>query len=96
MKRYLISMMCAVSALFMLNGCIVSEQKLTDKVQESIVNAEKEEGNTLEVTDFSLNKQDGKNYTGVLKGRVNGEDAVYDVKVIDEGSDFDVDWEKRN
>ena len=32
---------------------------------------------------------------GVLTGKLNGEDAVYDVTVTDAGSDFDIDWELR-
>jgi hypothetical protein len=31
----------------------------------------------------------------VLTGKLNGEDATYDVTVSDAGSDFDVDWELR-
>ena len=95
MKKCLISMVFALSALVMLNGCIVSEQKLTDKVQEAMVEYEQEHGNHLEVTDLKLEKSDGKGYKGVLTGKLNGEDATYDVTVSDEGSDFDVDWELR-
>ena len=32
MKKVLVSMVLACSALVMLNGCIVSEEKLNDKV----------------------------------------------------------------
>jgi hypothetical protein len=47
------------------------------------------------VTDLKLEKSEGKNYKGVLTGKLNGEDAVYDVTVTDAGSDFDIDWELR-
>ena len=93
MKKYLVSIFIAFSALVMLNGCVVSEQKLTDKVKEAIVNDEQSNGKTLEVTEFSLDQKEGKTQKGVLKGKLDGEDVVYDVKVVDEGSDFDVDWE---
>ena len=83
------------SAMVMLNGCIVSEEKLTDKVQQSMVEYEQEHGNKLEVTDLKLEKAEGKNYKGVLTGKLNGEDVVYDVTVTDAGSDFDLDWELR-
>ena len=82
MKKIILSMLFACAALFTFNACIVSEKKLTEKVQESIVDAEKQEGNTLEITEFDL-------------GEKNGENVVYDVTVNDEGSDFDVDWELR-
>ena len=95
MKKCLISMVFALMALVMLNGCIVSEQKLTDKVQEAMVEYEQAHGNHLEVTDLKLEKSDGKGYKGVLTGKLNGEDVTYDVTVSDEGSDFDVDWELR-
>ena len=95
MKKYLISMVVAFSALVLLNGCIVSEKKLTDRVQSAIVDDERSNGNNLEVTEFSLGDKVGKDYQGVLKGKLNGKDVVYDVKVTDEGSDFDVDWELR-
>ena len=36
MKKYLISFIFAFSALMMLSGCIVSEQKLTDKIQSAL------------------------------------------------------------
>ena len=95
MKKFLVSMVFALSALVMLSGCIVSEEKLTDKVTQGIVEYEQQQGNRLEVTDLKLEKSEGKNYKGVLTGKLNGEDAVYDVVVSDDGSDFDVDWELR-
>ena len=95
MKKYLFSLVFAFSALVMLNGCIVSEQKLSDKIQAAIVNDEQSKGKTLEVTEFSLGDKTGKNYQGVLKGKLNGKEVVYDVKVTDEGDDFDVDWTLR-
>lgn len=95
MKKYLVSMVFALSALVMLTGCVVSEEKLTDKVTQGIVEYEQEQGNRLEVTDLKLEKSEGKGYKGVLTGKLNGEDAVYDVTVTDAGSDFDIDWELR-
>ena len=95
MKKLLISMMIACSALVVLNGCIVSDEKLTDKVTLGIVEYEQQQGNRLEATDLKLEKGEGKNYKGVLTGKLNGEDVVYDVTVDDSGSDFDVDWELR-
>ena len=95
MKKLLISMMIACSALVVLNGCIVSDEKLTDKVTQGIVEYEQQQGNRLEVTDLKLEKGEGKNYKGVLTGKLNGEDVVYDVTVDDSGRDFVVDWELR-
>ena len=95
MKKFFVSMVIAVSAMMMLSGCIVSEEKLNDKVTNGIVEYEQQQGNRLEVTDLKLEKSEGKNYKGVLTGKLNGEDAVYDVVVTDNGSDFDVDWELR-
>ena len=42
-----------------------------------------------------MDDKTGKNYQGVLKGKLDGKDVVFDVKVVDEGDDFDVDWELR-
>ena len=95
MKKYLVSLLFTLSALVMLNGCIVSEKKLTDKVQEAMVEYEQNQGNRLEVTDLKLEKSTDKGYKGVLTGRLNGEDVIYDVTVSDAGDDFDVDWELR-
>ena len=95
MKKYLVSMVFALSALVMLSGCIVSEEKLTDKVQQSMVEYEQGQGNRLEVTDLKLDKSGDKGYKGVLTGKLNGEDVTYDVTVSDAGDDFDVDWELR-
>lgn len=95
MKKYLFSIVFALSALVMLNGCIVSEKKLTNKVQDAMVEYEQQQGNSLEVTDLTLEKGEGKGYKGVLTGKLNGEDVAYDVTVTDEGSEFDVDWELR-
>ena len=89
-------MMFALSALCVLNGCVVSEKKLTDKVQEAMVDYEQNQGNRLEVTDLKLEKSADKGYKGVLSGRLNGEDVIYDVTISDAGDDFDVDWELRN
>lgn len=96
MRKYLVSMMFALSALVVLNGCVVSEKKLTDKVQEAMVEYEQNQGNRLEITDLKLEKSSDKGYKGVLTGRLNGEDVIYDVTVSDAGDDFDVDWELRN
>ena len=95
MKKVLISMFLACSALVLLNGCVVSEEKLTDKVTQGSVEYEQQQGNRLEVTDLKLEKSEGKNYKGVLTGKLNGKDVEYDVTVDDSGSDFDVDWELR-
>jgi len=95
MKKYLLIMFFAVSTMVSLNSCIVSEDKLSDKIQTAIIDDELAKGNTLEVTNFELNKTEGKNYIGVLKGTLNGKEVIYDIKVADEGSDLDVDWEQR-
>ena len=95
MKKILISILLVFSTVVMLNGCIVSDQKLADKVQEAIVNDVAQNGKQLEVTTFELGDKQGKNYKGVLQGTIDGEEVVYDVTVTDEGSDFDVDWEQR-
>ena len=95
MKKCLITIVFALSALMMLNGCIVSEEKLTDRVQQAMVEYEEGQGNRLEVTDLKLEKGQDKGYTGVLTGRLNGEEVTYDVTVSDEGNNFDVDWELR-
>ena len=95
MKKILVSFLLAFSAMVVLNGCIVSDKKLADKVQEAIVNDVAQTGRQLEVTTFELGDKQGKNYKGVLQGKIDGEDVVYDVTVTDEGSDFDVDWEQR-
>lgn len=92
MRKHLILMVFAFSALMMLNGCVVSEKKLTDKIQEVIVAEEKDNGNTLEITEFNLGDKTGKDYKGVLRGVLNGKPVEYDVTVNDEGNDFDVDW----
>ena len=95
MKKFFVSMVIAFSALVMLSGCIVSEDKLTDNVTKGLVEYEQAQGNHLEVIDLKLEKSGGKDYKGVLTGKLNGEDVVYDVTVDDSGSDFDVDWELR-
>ena len=95
MKKYLFSIIFALSALVMLNGCIVSDKKLSEKIQSAIVDEEASNGKTLEVTEFSLGDKIGKNYKGVLKGKLDGKDVIYDVTVNDEGNGFDVDWNLR-
>ena len=95
MKKKLVSIVLACSALIMLSGCVVSEDKLTDKVKQGIVEYEQEQGKRLVVTDLKLEKSEGNNYKGVLTGRLDGVDVVYDVTVDDSGSDFDVDWQLR-
>ena len=95
MKKFFVSMVIAFSALVMLSGCVVSQEKLEHRVTQGMVEYEHSQGNTLEVTDLKLEKSEGKNYKGVLTGKLNGKDVVYDVTVDDSGSDFDVDWELR-
>ena len=95
MKKFIVSMVFALSTLVMLNGCIVSEEKLTDKVKQAMVEYEQVQGNTLEVTDLKLEKGEDNGYKGVLTGTLNGEAVTYDVTASDAGDDFDVDWELR-
>lgn len=95
MKKVFVSMLIAISASVMLSGCIVSEDKLTDKVTQGIVEYEQQQGNHLEVTDLKLEKSEGKGYKGVLTDKLNDKDVIYDVTVDDAGDDFDVDWELR-
>ena len=95
MKKVFVSMLIAISASVMLSGCIVAEDKLTDKVTQGIVEYEQQQGNHLEVTDLKLEKSEGKGYKGVLTGKLNDKDVIYDVTVDDAGDDFDVDWELR-
>ena len=96
MKKSIVSMMIAVAALLMAVGCSVPQGKLTDYVEKTIVKAEKDAGNSLEVTEFNLGEKVGKDYKGVMKGLLNGKEVVYDVSVVDEGGSYDVDWELRN
>lgn len=84
----------AVCLAIMLFCACVSKSKLEDRVAKSIKEFEQTQGNTLEVTGLTL-EDDGKGFRGVLTGRLNGQEAVYDVTVADAGSDYDVDWELR-
>ena len=95
MKKAIVSMVIAFSALVMLSGCIVSDDKLKDKVTQGIVEYEQTQGNHLEVIDLKLEKSEGKGYKGVLTGKLNDKEVTYDVTVDDAGDDFDVDWELR-
>lgn len=94
MKKYLFSFLFACSVV-MLSGCVVSEEKLTDRVQQSMVDYEQGQGNQLEVTDLKLEKTGDKGYKGVATGVLNGQEVTYDVAVTDDGKNFDVDWELR-
>ena len=94
MRKFIVSLVIACSTLFALNSCIVSDKKLTEKVQQAIVDDELSKGNRLEVTEFTLDDKDGQ-YKGVLKGQLNGQPVTYDVKATDDGKEFDVDWELR-
>jgi hypothetical protein len=49
-------MIIACSASVMLSGCIVSDEKLEQKVTQGMVEYEQGQGNTLEVTDLKLEK----------------------------------------
>ena len=95
MKKYVVSMIFALSALVMLGGCVVSNEKLENRVTQEMVQYEQAHGNQLEVTDLKLEKSGDKGYKGVLTGKLNGEDATYDVTVSDDGNEFDIDWELR-
>lgn len=95
MRKYVVSMIFALSALVMLSGCIVSNEKLENRVTQEMVQYEQANGNQLEVIDLKLEKSGDKGYKGVLTGKLNGEDATYDVTLSDDGNEFDIDWELR-
>ena len=94
MKKKVVALLLAVSLTGLTASCIVSEKKLEDKVQEAIMEEVASTGQTLEVLEFDLNKE-GKVRTGVLRGRVNGKEVVYDVSVTDDGDSFDAEWQLR-
>ncbi|MBR5688736.1 MAG: hypothetical protein IKX36_12395 [Prevotella sp.] len=96
MKKVVLVFVFAVSAAVMFNSCKnITEDELAEKVKKEMVNYEKGEGKNLEVISFDLGQKVDEKYNGVLKGRLNGQEVVYDVVVIDEGSDYDVDWDIR-
>lgn len=91
-----LSFIIACLAIVVLGSCTVSEDKLSEKVTQGIIDYEQKQGNELVVSNLTLVKDDSKGYTGVLRGKLNGEEAVYDVTITDSGSDFDIDWELRD
>ena len=96
MKKIVLAFVFAVSAAVMFNSCKnITEDELAEKVKKEMVNYEKGEGKNLEVISFDLGQKIDEKYNGVLKGRLDGKDVIYDVTVIDEGNDYDVDWDIR-
>ena len=103
MKRYIcktmrikaIALTLALSAVLMLGACTISEEQLAEKVKSAIVDDEKANDRQLEVTEFDLGQKQGTQYKSVLKGKLDGQEVIYDVVITDEGNDFDVDWDKR-
>lgn len=95
MKKFFLAIVFAVSAMVMFNACTISEEQLAEKVKKAMVDDEKANGKTLEVISFDLGQKVDEKYNGVLTGRLDGQEVVYDVVVIDEGSDYDVDWDIR-
>jgi hypothetical protein len=41
-------------------------------------------------TNLKLEKSEGKGYNGVLIGKLNGEDAIFNVTIYDAGKGFDI------
>ena len=90
-----LAMALALSTMLMLGACTITEEQLAEKVKSAIVDDEKDNNRKLEVTEFDLGEKQGTQYKGVLKGKLDGQEVIYDVVVTDEGSDYDVDWNKR-
>ncbi len=95
MKKTVVTMMIGLSALLLMGSCTLPQGKVEEHVQKAIVGYYENEGKALEVTEFTLGEKTGKDYKGVLKGKLDGREVVYDVVAIDEGGDYDVDWEER-
>lgn len=95
MKIKSLAMALALSTMLMLGACTITEEQLAEKVKSAIVDDEKGNNRQLEVTEFDLGEKQGTQYKGVLKGKLDGQEVIYDVVVTDEGSDYDVDWNKR-
>lgn len=95
MKKFLLAFVFAVSMAVAFSGCTLTEERLAEKIKSAMVDDEKTNGKTLEVTDFDLGQKVGDQYKGVLKGRLDGQEVTYDVVVTDEGNDYDIDWEMR-
>ncbi len=95
MRIKAIALTLALSAVLMLGACTISEEQLAEKVKSAIVDDEKANNRQLEVTEFDLGQKHGTQYKSVLKGKLDGQEVIYDVVITDEGNDFDVDWDKR-
>ena len=95
MKKFLLAFVFAVSMAVAFSSCTLTEERLAEKIKSAMVDDEKTNGKTLEVTGFDLGQKAGDQYKGVLKGRLDGQEVTYDVVVTDEGNDYDIDWEMR-
>ena len=97
-RKNFIILAFAFVALMAFNACKreVSIEKLRQSFVESVVAEQRDSGNVLTVDTFFLNKTEGYNFNGELRGHINDStEVVYDLVVEDEGDDFSLEWNLR-
>jgi hypothetical protein len=96
MKKTIIIAVTLFMACLTFNACgkkKVSIDKLKSQIKEAMLDEARNEGNTLVITEFTLEEDGNGNYKGVARCTKNDSvKAVYNITVQDSGDDFDAEW----
>ncbi len=74
----------------------VSADKVTQTIIQEVIAEQRDSGNVLTVDTIFLNKGEGDNFVGELRGHINDStEIVYDLNVVDLGTDLEAEWTQR-
>ena len=99
-NKKMIMMAFALIAMVAIGGCNkkreVSVDKLNQTIIQSVMAEQRDSGRVLTVDTIFLNKTEGDNFSGELRGHVNDTtEVVYDLQVTDEGEELSAEWTLR-
>lgn len=100
MRKFSFLFIIFLSLMMVMGACSkkreVSIDKLRSIIEQSVISEQLDSGRTLVVDTIFLNKENGDNYVGTLRGHINDSiEVVYDIQVNDENDELSVEWNQQ-
>lgn len=100
MRKFSFLVIISLSLMMVMGACakkkVVSVDKLRSIIEQSVIAEQLDSGRTLVVDTIFLNKENGDNYAGTLRGHINDSiEVVYDIQVNDENDEMSIEWNRQ-
>ena len=74
-------------------GCSASTSDITETVKQIMIEKTKEKGSDMKILELTLVKKNNKEYTGLAKCTIDGEELECDVNAVYDGNNVIAEWE---